>query len=143
MTAQTSGSDPVRVGTLLGALAPLVIALVAGVAYVVNISRDLGDASQRITEVERLMDSGAAALWGPGGAPDHVPGQPIGFANAGGWGSWSDVKICPDGQWVCGLQQRVEPPVGGGIGDDDTAMNAVRFYCCPLLPQESTVAESP
>lgn len=65
MTAQTSGSDPVRVGTLLGALAPLVIALVAGVAYVVNISRDLGDASQRITEVERLMDSGAAALWGP------------------------------------------------------------------------------
>ena len=49
------------------------------------------------------------------------------FTNAGGWGEWSDPVHCPADHYVCGLAQRVESPQGKG---DDTAMNAVAFYCC-------------
>lgn len=40
--------------------------------------------------------------------------------------------MCPRGQYVCGLLQKVELPIDG----DDTAMNAVAFYCCPLNPTD-------
>ena len=54
------------------------------------------------------------------------------FGNAGGWGKWSPARYCSKDHYVCGLRQRVEPPQGGNYGDDDTAMNAVEFYCCPF-----------
>ena len=49
------------------------------------------------------------------------------FTNAGGWGQWSDPVHCPANYYVCGMAQRVESSQGKG---DDTAMNAVAFYCC-------------
>ena len=57
-----------------------------------------------------------------------TPGERIIFSNSAGWGSWSEAKFCPPGHYVCGLAQSVEPYQKGG---DDTAMNAVAFYCCP------------
>lgn len=62
------------------------------------------------------------------------PGQAITFSNSGHWGRWSDPQYCPRDYYVCGLKQRVETPQGGD--GDDTAMNAVAFYCCPLTPSE-------
>ena len=55
------------------------------------------------------------------------------FGNAGGgWGIWSPARYCEKDHYVCGLRQRVERPQGGKYSEDDTAMNAVEFYCCPF-----------
>lgn len=58
------------------------------------------------------------------------PGAVVTFTNGGGWGGWSDPQYCPSNQVICGLKQRVEGPQGDG---DDTAMNAIGFYCCTVL----------
>lgn len=47
----------------------------------------------------------------------------------GPWGKWGQAEYCPDNQYVCGVAQKIEGKQGQG---DDTAMNAVGFYCCPL-----------
>ena len=49
----------------------------------------------------------------------------------GNWGDWTGSKFCPAGSYVAGIDQRVEPPQGGGkeAGKDDTALNSVAFYC--------------
>ena len=51
----------------------------------------------------------------------------VGFRNNGPWGDWSEGVFCDPGEYVCGLEQRVEPNQKKG---DDSAMNAVAFYCC-------------
>ena len=49
----------------------------------------------------------------------------------GPWGSWSHWVTCPDNTAICGVKTLVEPNLGVGIsGGDDTALNAVTFYCC-------------
>ena len=68
-------------------------------------------------------------------------GSAVDFANSGRWGEWSDAKFCPEGYYVCGMKQSVEPPQGSGSGDDDTAMNAVAFFCCPLDPSGDPMPE--
>ena len=64
-----------------------------------------------------------------GAVAPRRPGSEIQFNNPTTWGDWSEPMFCPQGYYVCGLKQRVEDPVGS---EDDTAMNAVAFYCCPL-----------
>ena len=50
------------------------------------------------------------------------------FKNDGSWGKWSDDGVyCEQNEYVCGLNQKVERHIGS---KDDTAMNAVKFYCC-------------
>ena len=60
----------------------------------------------------------------------RTPGPEMRFSNGGRWGAWSDPVYCQPNHYVCGLRQRVEAPIEG----DDTAMNAIAFYCCPLNP---------
>jgi hypothetical protein len=55
--------------------------------------------------------------------------EPISPPGPGLWGTWHGPAFCPDNHYVCGIEQKVEPQQGNG---DDTAMNAVRVYCCPL-----------
>jgi len=55
------------------------------------------------------------------------------FTNDAPWGKWSKPVFCPSGYFVCGLRQKVEPDQNRG--EDDTAMNAVAFYCCLLDPR--------
>ena len=50
----------------------------------------------------------------------------------GPWGGWHEATYCPVNYYVCGLEQKVEGPQGGGIGEDDTALNAVALRCCSL-----------
>ena len=52
------------------------------------------------------------------------------FANTVRWGEWSEPMYCPANHYVCGLAQKAEP--GRGSGTDDTAVNGIAFYCCPL-----------
>merc|ERR1711971_1343180 len=53
-------------------------------------------------------------------------------AEFGKWGTWSEegsVPIfaeCTEGSLVCGFSQKVEPRQD----DDDTALNAVKMFCC-------------
>ena len=46
------------------------------------------------------------------------------------WGEWSDFISCPSNTAICGISTLVEPDQGSE--DDDTALNAVIFYCCKL-----------
>ena len=42
------------------------------------------------------------------------------------WGNWTDMKMCPAGSYVCGLQTRFEGQQDG----DDTALNGINMKCC-------------
>jgi hypothetical protein len=52
--------------------------------------------------------------------------------NEGEWSVWAQ---CPQGNAVCGLQTRVEPPQ---VADDDTAVTDINLFCCPLSTGNST-----
>ena len=95
---------------------PVVIALIAAGIYV-------GSAEQRIAALER--DAAEEVKLED---PAVVVEQPVQrrFTNSAPWGNWSDPLYCPEGQYVYGLQQKVERPQGKG---DDTGMTAVTFYC--------------
>lgn len=47
------------------------------------------------------------------------------------WGFWGPWAECPPDTAVCGLQTRLEPYKG--VMDDDTALNDIRVFCCPLV----------
>ena len=47
-----------------------------------------------------------------------------------GSGNWKGAVFCPDGHYVCGIEQRVEDWLGGG--EDDTGVGDLRIYCCPF-----------
>ena len=81
-------------------------------------------------ELQQILESFGSAA--------RTPGAEIGFANSGDWGRWSDPRFCPAGQYVCGMRQKVERDQGNG---DDSAMNAIAFYCCPLAPGAQVEAE--
>ena len=56
----------------------------------------------------------------------EVPGH------QGYWGTLRSPFYCPTNHYVCGLRQRIESRQGDG---DDTAMNGLNMYCCPLFPR--------
>eukprot|EP01083_Nonionella_stella_P254245 873888_1 len=62
------------------------------------------------------------------------------------WGSWgSSWASCPSGSYICGLTEQFEPRE---TIDDETGLNAVRFYCCgftasPTLRPTSAPTMSP
>ena len=112
------------VGVVASAVVAAIVALVAAALFI-------GALTERVeglqVELEELGDRPLPDLMVP-----RTPGHEITFSNGGPWGRWSDPQFCPPGHYVCGLRQRVELPIDG----DDTAMNAVAFYCCPLDPSD-------
>ena len=46
------------------------------------------------------------------------------------WGIWSRWEECPEGEFICGIETRVEDPDG-----DDTALNDIKHQCCKSLFQ--------
>ena len=43
------------------------------------------------------------------------------------WGDWMFAEFCPKDSYVCGVNARVEDPIGSG---DDTSVNELEFFCC-------------
>ena len=58
--------------------------------------------------------------------------------NAEEWGKWSRWKECPRGQFICGIETRVEDPDG-----DDTALNDIKHQCCkPVLKKKRAMSHA-
>ena len=85
-----------------------------------------GTVNQEIVKLRNRVDALESLKPGDGTV---TRGPKITFTNEGEWGKWSDPVYCDLEQYVCGLQQKVEENLGGG---DDSAMNAVAFFCCSL-----------
>ena len=147
----------VFVGALLGSIAPVVIALIAAGVHIGSLNRTVSNLEKEVKELEetsgKLTSQVGSLTDQVGSLTDQVsgletreptparsrtqnipavgppPGSQINFSNSAPWGNWSDPLYCPEGQYVYGLRQKVEPQQGKG---DDTAMNAVAFYCRPL-----------
>ena len=66
-------------------------------------------------------------------------------ADPGYWGTWRKKFYCPANYYLCGLQQRIEKRRGKRSHDDDSAMNGLRMFCCPLFdidPADSASSSS-
>lgn len=127
-----------------GAVIAAVLAIIAGVIFVVRLDGRVGNLEEDVESIKKTLNTlderierrlqvfaGASRAHGSRFTFSNVPKQ---GQSPKGWGTWSEPLYCPAGQYVCGLQQSVEPHQGPGTRDDDTAMNAVAFYCCPLDP---------
>ena len=84
----------------------------------------------RVGDLEDWTDKADALI-----TASRPPGSEKTLDKSGDLGDWSEAVYCPDGYYVCGMKQRVQSPQG--CKEDDTAMNAVAFYCCPLKPTKS------
>ena len=132
------------VASLVGAIVAIVIALVGAGVYVGKLGQTTTGLDSRVDELERSsgslnitvnalsnrvgsLETDQTTQRKTGSASVPSPGGEITFSNSGQWGVWSDPVYCPPGQYVCGLRQKIEVRQGDG---DDTAMNAVAFYCC-------------
>ena len=113
--------------TLWSLIVAVLIGLVTGAVYIGELKGGL----DTVREALAKLDKEEPRMEDPV-PPDPEPQErirkgPVTFANGGGWGNWSDPQFCDPGWYICGLEQRVEPRQGDG---DDTAMNAIAFYCC-------------
>ena len=120
----------------IGAAVPVIIAVVQAASVVGELRGELNGLSVRVGQLEENQTDPVPAPPLEPVVQEPVIREPEGryeFARGRGWGSWSDPLYCPVNQYVCGLEQSIEPNQGQG---DDTAMNAVAFYCCPLDPSE-------
>jgi Vitelline membrane outer layer protein I (VOMI) len=50
------------------------------------------------------------------------------FGGGVGYGDWKEMKMCPEGSYICGAQSKIERDLGSG--GDDTGMNGIKFKCC-------------
>ena len=121
----------VIVSSVLGSVVVIVVAVVTAANYV-------GALTERVDNIEKWMEKDdekiQKAIEDFINAPRQHPDSMIEkkFNNPVNWGEWSEPVFCPPGYYVCGMKQQVE--LAQGNKKDDTAMNAVAFYCCPLNP---------
>merc|ERR1712179_808576 len=54
--------------------------------------------------------------------------EPVG----GPFGTWSHWVMCPENTSICGVKTQVEFK-DPHVGDDETALNGLTFYCCEFL----------
>lgn len=103
-----------------------------------QVERDIAEMAASLTEMRDQTGNLTSAL-NSFRSLSRLPLQTRIDADPGYWGTWRDEFFCPDRYYVCGLQQRIEGRQGGGSGDD-TAMNGLRMFCCPLFSTEGTEA---
>ena len=109
------------VNGLIHSIIPSIVAIVAATIYIVNMGRDIDTLADRISKLETTLVSKG------GPPPVSTTRRRVEFNYSGPWGRWTDPQFCDSGEYVCGIAQKVE---GNQRKGDDTAMNAVAFYCC-------------
>ena len=135
-------------GAIAGSAVAVVAGLVTGALFIGGLEQRVGanedtikelaslptDVYERLAEIEGDLDDrakqAATSVVARLGLPTNTSPLEKSFTVNGVWGSWSEPLMCPAKTYVCGMRPKIEPPLGG---DDDTAMNAVAFYCCSLL----------
>lgn len=146
-----------QVWKIIVAVLPVVVALATGAVYVGGLQQrvitnekaisTLNESPEKLVkqfaELQEKLDTKAVqattAVIQRLALPNESSRIEVQFNRAGDWGRWSEIRMCPAKTYVCGMRQKIEPPQGGGYGDDDTAMNAVAFYCCPLIADEEEI----
>ena len=129
-----SKNNPQPLYNWIGTILSVIVVIVGATVYFTTIRHNIETVNQGIGELTKRIDA-IEEMLKPGDKPvEPVTRSPLKtFTNEGKWGKWSDPVYCDLGQYVCGLQQKVEEDQGGGInGGDDSAMNAVAFFCCSL-----------
>lgn len=111
---------------IIGAMAAIVIAGVPAVYF-------LGKLDQRIEKVDEVVKKKIES-WA---TLKRGSVMEIKFEQVKDWGKWGEARMCPDRHYVCGMRQALEPHQGTAAGDDDTALNAVAMFCCPLNPRQN------
>ena len=123
--------------SILGAVAVVAVSIVTAAIYVGALEQRVKnleiDAKNEESRTQQALNSFVRGR--------RAAGAAVHFANSLNWGKWSDEKYCPEGYYVCGMKQNVEPPQGSGSNDDDTAVNAIAFFCCPLEPDGKPMPE--
>ena len=76
-----------------------------------------GGLDQRVESIEEALNK------------ERKPDRAIHAPEESPWGRWTGPAFCPKNAYICGLEQKIESRQGR---DDDTAMNGIRFFCCPL-----------
>jgi hypothetical protein len=90
----------------------------------------LNDVSKAEVKTGGVLNAGGAIRGANLNCRVEACGAVIKTAPGGtGWGSWKGWTKCPDGTYVCGLEQKVESPLGDG---DDTGVNDIQILCCPF-----------
>ena len=127
----------------VSAVIALVIAIIGGAVWVGELSGKVDEIGKtRMPELEKAISAAEQqALQNIEQASNQIkgilranrpPSEIIEPGGALGFGSWGEWAQCSNGEYVCGIQQKVEPYQGGN--SDDTAVNGVRIRCCPLWP---------
>ena len=116
------------IAAIIGSAAVVGVAAVGAARYVGSIEATL-EALPTAEKVQMDVETQVEGLFDEWANKIRSPGDQLGFD--GPFGVWSAPLYCPVNEYVCGIRQKLEGRQGNG---DDTAMNAVRFYCCPLSP---------
>ena len=53
------------------------------------------------------------------------------------WGTWSRWKECPRGEYICGIETKVENPAW-----DNTALNDIKHTCCKPIQKKKKKAKA-
>ncbi len=85
----------------------------------------------RFSALEARVDAMAQELHQLPNTPESA--VPI-LSHEGEWGMWQAKKTCPTGHYVCGYQSKFEE--SQGASGDDTALNAIRLFCCPFTHED-------
>ena len=134
----------------IGTVAGLIAAIIGGAVWVGELSGKVDEISKNVEEIgknkvpevrQAISVAREKALQEIRKESSQIsgilkanrsPGEPIEPGGTMSFGSWGEWASCPDREYVCAIQQKVEGYQGGER--DDTAVNGVRIRCCPLLP---------
>ena len=132
------------INALVYSIVPTVIAIVGGAFFIGSLNgrvlthegeidtlkARVNDLRQEWNNIDKKLTDSTQTEVKPSAGLSLSPApkkRRVDFRNGGPWGKWSEGVFCEPGEYVCGMAQKVESNQKKG---DDSAMNAVAFYCC-------------